>query len=635
MLPAQLLEWNSTEADYPRASTIAGAYAAQAARTPDTVAVIARGCSLTYRELDERSNRLARRLLALGVRPDTLAGVAVERTEALVVSLLGILKAGAAYVPLDLTYPQDRLALAIEDARMGVLVTTAASRNRLPASAAALTILDAEDATLARESAEPVASLATAQNLAYVIYTSGSTGKPKGVMVEHRNVMNFFTGMDRAIGCEPGVWLAVTSASFDISVLELLWTLTRGFTVVLHGDDGTASIADEIERHFVTHLQMTPSLARMLTLDPRAYVALGSLRQMLLGGETVPAALVRHLRQVFKGAMYNMYGPTETTVWSTACRVEEIGATVSIGRPIANTQIYLLDSNLQPVPMGEIGELFIGGDGVARGYWRRPELTAERFLTIPALAPDHDRGDLGKIYRTGDLARYLPGGNIDFLGRADDQIKLRGHRIEPGEIEALLEKCTGVRQAVVILREDREGDKRLVAYLVAEATDSAAGAALRAALEARLPDYMVPSAFVFLDELPLTSNGKIDRKALLRLPPPHQAPAATARPAASATEMERAVARAWQQALGIPSVGLTDNFFDLGAHSLTVAEVHAKLQELLGRAIPLVDLFQFTTVSALAAHLQAQLSGMPTAASQLSDRAARRRMARQREAVSS
>ena len=633
MLPAQLLEWNSTEADYPRTSTIAAAYAAQAARTPDTFAVIARGRSLTYRELDEQSNRLAHRLLALGVRPDTLAGVAVERTEALVVSLLGILKAGAAYVPLDLTYPQDRLALVMEDAQMAVLLTTAASRNRLPASAAALTILDAEDAGLARENAEPVKCLATAHNLAYVIYTSGSTGKPKGVMVEHRNVVNFFTGMDRAIGCEPGVWLAVTSASFDISVLELLWTLTRGFTVVLHGDDGTASIADEIARCGVTHLQMTPSLARMLTLDPRAYVALGSLRQMLLGGEAVPVALIRHLRQVFKGAMYNMYGPTETTVWSTACRVEQIGTTVSIGRPIANTQIYLLDSNLQPVPTGEIGELFIGGDGVARGYWRRPELTAERFLTIPAIAPD--RGDFGKIYRTGDLARYLPDGSIDFLGRADFQIKLRGHRIEPGEIEALIEKCTGVRQAVVILREDREGDKRLVAYLVAEATDSAAGAALRAALEARLPDYMVPSAFVFLDELPLTSNGKIDRKALLRLPPPHQAPAATARPADPATEMERTVARAWQQALGVPSVGLSDNFFDLGAHSLTVAEAHAKLQELLDREIPLVDLFQFTTVSALAAHLQAQSSGMPTAASQLSERAARRRMAHERKAVSS
>jgi amino acid adenylation domain-containing protein len=629
MLPAQLLEWNRTEADYPRSSTIADLFAAQAARTPDVVALIAHGRTLTYCELDERANRLARRLQSLGVKPDTLVGVAMGRSEILVVSLLGILKAGGAYVPLDPTYPQDRLSLVIEDSEMPVLLTTAASRAHLPPAAAGLTILNAEDADLGRESVEAVVSPATPASIAYVIYTSGSTGKPKGVMVENRNVVNFFTGMDRAIGCEPGVWLAVTSVSFDISVLELLWTLTRGFTVVVHGDEGSATIADEITRYRVSHLQMTPSLARMLTLDPRAYAALGSLKQILLGGEAVPAALIHHLRQVFKGEIHNMYGPTETTIWSTTFRVEDVDTSVSIGKPIANTQVYLLDSDLNPVPIGEIGELFIGGDGVARGYWKRPELTAERFVVIPALGPD--RGDIGKIYRTGDLARFLPDGNIDFLGRADYQIKLRGHRIEPGEIEALLEKSPGVRQAVVVLREDREGDKRLVAYLVADATDSAA--TLRAALDAKLPDYMVPSAFVFLEALPLTGNGKIDRKALLKLPPPNLASAAAARSAEPASEMERVVARAWQQALGIPVVGLTDNFFDLGAHSLTVAEAHAKLQEALGREIALLDLFQYTTVSALAAHLDKQSGSAQTAAGQLSERAARRRMARQREAT--
>jgi acyl-coenzyme A synthetase/AMP-(fatty) acid ligase/acyl carrier protein len=441
-------------------------------------------------------------------------------------------------------------------------------------------------------------------------------------MVENRNVVNFFTGMDRAIGCEPGVWLAVTSVSFDISVLELLWTLTRGFTVVVHGDEGSATLADEIARHRVTHLQMTPSLARMLTLDPRAYAALGSLKQILLGGEAVPAALIHHLRQVFKGEIHNMYGPTETTIWSTTCRIEDVKTSVSIGKPIANTQIYILDSDLNPVPVGEIGELFIGGDGVARGYWRRPKLTAERFIVVATLGP-------GRIYRTGDLARFLPDGNLDFLGRVDYQIKLRGHRIEPGEIESLLEKCPGVRQAVVVLREDRDGDKRLVAYLVAEATGSAA--ALRAVASAKLPDFMVPSAFVFLNELPLTGNGKIDRKALLKLPPPNLAFAATSHGGEPSSETERVVARAWQQALGIPSVGCNDNFFDLGAHSLTVAEAHAKLEEALGREIALLDLFQFTTVSALAAHLDAQSGGVQAAAIQHSERAARRRMARQRE----
>ena len=628
MLPAQLLEWNRTEADYPRSSTIAELFAAQAARTPDAVAVIAQGRTLTYRELDESANRLARRLQNLGVKPDTLVGVAMGRSETLVVSLLGILKAGGAYVPLDPTYPPDRLSLVIEDSQMPVLLTTAASRAHLPPAAAGLTILDAEDTVFERESAKAVVSQATPTNFAYVIYTSGSTGKPKGVMVENRNVVNFFTGMDRAIGCAPGVWLAITSVSFDISVLELLWTLTRGCTVVVHGDEGSANIADEITRYRVTHLQMTPSLARMLTLDPRAYSALGSLKQMLLGGEAVPAALIHHLRQVFKGEIHNMYGPTETTIWSTTCRVEDRDTSVSIGRPIANTQIYILDPDFNPVPVGEIGELFISGDGLARGYWRRPELTAERFMTIPGLGPD-------RIYRTGDLARFLPDGNIHFLGRADYQIKLRGHRIEPGEIESVLEKFPGVRQAAVVLREDREGDKRLVAYLVAETAGSAAALRaagdLRAAAGAKLPDFMVPSAFVFLNELPLTGNGKIDRKALLTLPPPNLAFAAASHGAEPSSETERVVARAWQLALGIPSVGLNDNFFDLGAHSLTVAEAHAKLEEVLGREIALLDLFQFTTVSALAAHLDAESGGAQAAASQLSERAARRRLARQRE----
>lgn len=621
MLPDQLLEWNRTEVDYPRDSTIEEQFQQQVDKTPDTVAIIAKDIQLSYRELDERSNRLARHLQSLGVRPDTLVGVAMGRSEALVVSLLAILKAGGAYVPLDPTHPKERLSLVVEDSEMPILLTTSETRDRVPLGATGITVFDVEDPAIALESCDKVETNAASHNLAYVIYTSGSTGKPKGVMLENRNVVNFFTGMDGAIGSTPGVWLAVTSVSFDISVLELLWTLTRGFTVVVHGDEGTATIADEIRRHCVTHLQMTPSLARMLTLDARAFAALGLLKQMLLGGEAVPASLIHHIRQVFSGELHNMYGPTETTIWSTTYRVEQPGSTVSIGRPISNTQIYMLDAELQPVPIGEIGELFIGGEGVARGYWNRPDLTAERFLTIPSLLPH-------RIYRTGDLARFLPDGNIEFLGRADYQVKLRGHRIEPGEIEAILEQCSGVRQAVVVVREDREGDKRLVAYLAAEAARSEEAGSLRSVLESKLPDYMVPSAFVFLPALPLTDNGKIDRKALLRLPAPSIASAAD-QPAGEATnrlnnEIEGIVAAAWQDALGVPSVGMNDNFFDLGAHSLTVAEVQAKLQETLGRQIPLVDLFQFSTVSALARHLAGTQSH-----AQLSDRAQRRRSARE------
>ena len=622
MLPVQLLEWNRTEIDYPHDSTIADQFKQQAAKTPDAIAVVAKDRQLSYRELDEHSNRVARYLQSLGVKPDTLVGVAMGRSETLVVSLLAILKAGAAYVPLDPTHPKERLSLVIDDSEMPILLTTCETRDRLPLGAREVTVLDVGDPAIALESPYVVETNAASHNLAYVIYTSGSTGKPKGVMLENRNVINFFTGMDRAIGCTPGVWLAVTSFSFDISVLELLWTLTRGFAVVVHGDEGTATIADEITRHSVTHLQMTPSLARMLTLDTRAFTALGLLKQMLLGGEAVPASLIHHIRQNFRGEIHNMYGPTETTIWSTTHRVEEPGSTVSIGRPIANTQIYLLDAEFHPVPVGEIGELFIGGDGVARGYWNRPDLTAERFLTIPSLSQD-------RIYRTGDLARFLPDGNIEFLGRADYQVKLRGHRIEPGEIEAILEQCKGIRQAVVVVREDREGDKRLIAYLVADATGAEAAGTLRGVLESKLPDYMVPSAFVFLLELPLTGNGKIDRKALLKLPPPNITFSAAASPLGSksarqtSNEIERIVAAAWQDALGIPSVGINDNFFDLGAHSLTVAEVQAKLQEALGREISLVDLFEFSTVSALARHLAGTESH-----GQVSDRAQRRMLAR-------
>ena len=399
MLPVQLLEWNRTEVDYPRDSTIAELFMQQVAKTPDAVALVAQDRQLTYRQLDAHSNRLARQLQGIGVKPDTLVGVAMGRSETLVVSLLAILKAGGAYVPLDPTHPQDRLSLIIEDSGVSILLTTSNWQPRLSWHLSQLTVLNIDESldvqNPAINASDPVATGVVSSNLAYVIYTSGSTGKPKGVMLENRNVVNFFTAMDLAIGCDPGVWLAVTSVSFDISVLELLWTLTRGFKVVVHGDEGTATIADEIARNGVTHLQMTPSLARMLTLDARAFAALGSLKQILLGGEAVPASLIQHLRQVFNGEIHNMYGPTETTIWSTTHLVHEPGSTVSIGRPIANTQIFMLDAELKPVPVGDIGELFIGGDGVARGYWNRPDLTAERFLTLPALS--HQR-----IYRTGD-----------------------------------------------------------------------------------------------------------------------------------------------------------------------------------------------------------------------------------------
>ncbi len=618
MLPAEIAECNKTEADYPRESTISQLFEQQVARTPEAVAVVSAGRSLTYRELDQRSNQLARHLQQLGVRPETLVGIAVERSVEMMVGLLAILKAGAAYVPMDPSYPVQRIALMVEDSEAQVILATERTRSRLAKTARHVVSIDGDAAAIARNGTQVLSTAASGHNLAYVIYTSGSTGKPKGVMIEHGNVVNFFTGMDRTIGADPGVWLAVTSISFDISVLELFWTLTRGFQVILHGDEGTQTIPDEIRKYGVTHMQSTPSLARMIAVNPDGLAALGQLKKLFLGGEALPPSLVRQLRQQFHGEMHNMYGPTETTIWSTTFCITGDLESISIGKPIANTQVYVLNSHLEPVAAGEVGDLYIGGDGVVRGYWQRPDLTAEKFLSDPFLPGN-------RIYRTGDIARFLPCGNLEFLGRADFQVKLRGFRIEIGEIETALERQAGVGQAVVVAREFKPGDLRLVAYFVPKPGTKLEVAVLRAALGATLPEHMVPSNFVLLDSFPLTANGKIDRNAL---PDPSMLEKESSTPSElPRNELERTIAQAWKDALGVDHVGLDENFFDLGAHSLMVAEVHMQLQQLLGRDLSLVDLFQFPTVTALAHHLNGEET-----APKVSSRAERRLAARQQQA---
>jgi amino acid adenylation domain-containing protein len=614
-LPAETADYNKTEADYPRESTIVQLFEQQVARTPDAVAIVSAGRGLTYRELDRRSNQLARHLQQFGVRRDTLVGIAVERSVEMMIGLLAILKAGGAYVPMDPSYPVQRIALMIEDSEAPVLLATERTRSCLGKTARHIVSIDGDADAIAGNGTHPVSSAPGWQNLAYVMYTSGSTGKPKGVMIEHRNVVNFFTGMDRAIGPDPGVWLAVTSISFDISVLELFWTLTRGFQVIIHGDEGTQTIPDEIRNHAVTHMQSTPSLARIIAVNPDGLAALGRLKKLLLGGEALPPSLIRQLRQEFRGEMHNMYGPTETTIWSTTFRINGDSDSIPIGKPIANTQVYVLDSGLKPVAAGEAGDLYIAGDGVVRGYWRRPDLTAERFLGDP-FRPGN------RMYRTGDIARFLPDGNLEFLGRADFQVKLRGFRIEIGEIEAALENQAGVGQAVVVAREFKPEDTRLVAYVVRKPGTELEIADLRVALAATLPEYMVPSNFVFLDSLPLTANGKIDRNALPNPSTVEDEASAASEPPRN--ELERMIAQAWKDALGVDRVGLNENFFDLGAHSLMVAEVHIQLQQLLGRELSLVDLFQFPTVTALANHLNGEDS-----APRVSSRAERRLAARQ------
>ena len=593
MLPAEFLVLNRTAADYPRAKTIAQLFAEQAEKSPDAVAVIAGSVRLTYRQLSTRSDKIASYLQQLGVDTETLVGVATERSEYMLIAILAVLKAGGAYVPLDPDYPEARISSMVEDSGLSLILSTTDSQSKLPATSAKVIVLDQVIVDLP-SSFQLALSEATSSNLAYVIYTSGSTGKPKGVMIEHRNVVNFFTAMDRLIGNAPGVWLAVTSMAFDISVLELLWTLTRGFTVVLHRGNDPHSVAHEIRDFGVTHFQSTPSLARILSMDSDVLSALANLKVFLLGGEALPASLVAQIRTVFHGDLYNMYGPTETTIWSSAYHITEFDSTIPIGVPIANNFFYILDENLQPVSNGQSGALYIGGEGVVRGYLGKPELTAQRFLTDP-FSPG------GRMYWTGDVARLLPAGNVDFLGRMDHQVKIRGFRIELGEIEAVLEELPEVHQAVVVAREEKAADTRLVAYIVLSRGLSSDSAPLRSHLREKLPLFMVPAQFVFIDSLPLTANGKIDRNAL----PAASLEIEISMPAAVAqtTELEAVLIDVFADALGVRQIPLTANFFDLGAHSLLIAEVHSRLQEKLAREISLVDLFEFPTVASLARHL--------------------------------
>ncbi|MBE0546008.1 MAG: amino acid adenylation domain-containing protein [Verrucomicrobia bacterium] len=645
-----LVEWNDTRTEFSSDKCIHELFEAQVERTPDSVALVFEDEEITYRDLNRRADAVARELQTMGVGADVRVAICVERSVEMMVGLLGILKAGGAYVPLDPTYPKERLAFMLKDSQAQVLVTQESLQADFKFVSPNLSVLCLDAFNHAtrntQHASNPQSTIRNPQSsdLAYVIYTSGSTGKPKGVMVTHRNVVNFFAGMDRVLGTEPGVWLAVTSISFDISVLELFWTLTRGCKVIIHREpdpnrsrNGQAhrefkkangqwrSMSDQILRHGVTHMQCTPSLAGTLLLAPESHEAMRRLSKLLLGGESLPSTLVGQLRRVFSGELLNMYGPTETTIWSATHRVDGTDGAIPIGRPIANTQIYILDQQLQPVPVGVPGELFIGGEGVARGYLNRPELTAEKFIPHPFASElaAQPSGMSPRLYRTGDLARYRADGTIEFLGRTDSQVKIRGHRIELAEIEAVLARHPDVREAVVIAREVALGDQRLVAYHVAANGHVATATELREFLKQELPDPMVPAAFVSLDKLPLTPNGKVDRKAL---PDPEDIRVSldTAY-VAPRTEMEKAIVTIWCALLRVERVGLHDNFFDLGGHSLLVVQVQARLRDSLGMDLPIVRLFQYPTIGALTKFLSEREETTPF--KKVHDRAKRQRAA--------
>ncbi|WP_154640659.1 non-ribosomal peptide synthetase, partial [Serratia marcescens] len=592
--------WNRTERDYPLDQTLAALFEQQVRRTPDATALVSGAESLSYAQLNARANRLAHALIARGVGPDSRVAVCAERGLNMVTALFGILKAGGAYVPLDPAYPGERLQYILQDADPVLLLADAAGRAALGEPATPQLALEAVlPETL---SAENPAPRAQASHLAYVIYTSGSTGKPKGAMNEHRGVVNRLVWMQEAYGLTAAdTVLQKTPFGFDVSVWEFFWPLMVGARLVMAKPEGHKDpdyLSRAIEQYGVTTLHFVPSMLQSFLADGQAATRCGQVVRVMCSGEALPAALVAEFyRRLPQAELHNLYGPTEAAVDVTAwhCSREAERVSVPIGRPIANTRIYLLDERGQPVPLGAVGELYIGGVQVARGYLNRPELTAERFLSDP-FAPG------GRMYRTGDVARYLANGDIEYLGRNDQQVKIRGFRIECGEIEAALATHPAVREAVVDARAVGD-DKRLVAWVVpaADVAEETLAGALRQHVSAALPDYMVPSAWVVVAALPLSPNGKLDRRAL---PEPQGAQSQAAYEAPQG-EHETLLAAIWRELLNVERVGRHDNFFELGGHSLLAVKLMAQLRR-AGWGANVQTLFSTPTLSALAQAMSAQ-----------------------------
>ena len=566
--------------------------------TPDAPALAFEGRTLTYRELDARAARLAGKLAALGAGNEALVGLLVERSLEMIVGILGVLKAGAAYVPIDPAYPQERVAFMVADAGVKVLLTQASLAARAPREATAV-LLDAFD-----WSGAPVAPGARGvgpDNLAYVIYTSGSTGRPKGVCIEHRNIVSYVLGVAERLRLEPGMRHAtVSTIAADLGNTVIFPALATGgclHVVSQERSENQALLAEYLCRERIDVLKIVPShLAALQSgADPRKLMP---RKRLILGGEASRIDWIARLRAAAPQCeVFNHYGPTEATVGALTYAAGEVlpvtpSGTLPLGKPLAGCRVHLLDEQRRPVAVGEKGELYIGGSGVARGYLNRPELSAQRFIPDP-FAPEPG----ARLYRTGDLARVLPDGNVEFCGRVDHQVKLHGYRVELGEIESALREHAAVREAAVLARDDGSGDKQLVACIGGDV----APAVLREHLKARLPHYMVPSAFVVMPRLPLTANGKIDRQALAAASTLAGRPARAGAPPRSATE--ETLVTIWSELLGVERVGLDDDLFDLGAHSLMAMKAVTRMREAFGVDLALRNLFEHPTVAGLAALL--------------------------------
>ncbi len=603
-----LTEWNDTATEYPQDKCIHQLFEEQVEKIPDAVAVVFENQQLTYQQLNQRANQLAHHLQSKGVGPEVLVGICVERSIEMVVGLLGILKAGGAYVPLDPNYPQERLSYMLADSGVEVLLTQSSLLESLPSHTARVVCLDTDWREIKQHSQDNLDVGVGEDNLAYVIYTSGSTGKPKGVLVEHQGLCNLAQAQRNLFDVEPtSRVLQFAPFSFDASVSEIFMALTSGGMLILAtaselmpGDD----LKQILHQSCVTHVTLPPSALTVLPTDE-----LPALGQIIVAGEACPAELV-HQWSVGR-RFFNAYGPTESTVCATVAQISDGSEKITIGRPISNTQIYILDKHLQPVPIGVPGELYIGGDGLARGYLNRPELTQEKFIPNPFSNSLSER-----LYKTGDLARYLSDGNVEFLGRIDNQVKVRGFRIELGEIEAVLNTYPKIQQAVVIATEDIPSNKRLVAYVVSE-DESLRTHQLREFLKFKLPEYMVPSAFVILDTLPLTPNGKIDRKAL---PAPNIDLTRSHEYVPPQNETEKQIAAVLQKVLQLEKVSIYDNFFELGANSLILVTINSKLQEILSIELPVIDMFTYPNIKTLSQHIAKVDTPKPLSEAQVLDR---------------
>ncbi|MCM3623871.1 amino acid adenylation domain-containing protein [Brevibacillus borstelensis] len=593
-----LMEWNQTQTDYPSLSSIQQVFAEQVAKAPDAIALVCQTEQVTYDETNRRANQLARHLVKLGVTRGELVAVCMDRSIDLIVAFLAILKAGAAFLPLDPTYPKERLAYMLEDARASVLITGGKREDVLPWQHLRVIDLDRDRQQIASEREEDIDTGTTADDLAYVMYTSGSTGKPKGVCIPHRGVIRLVKGNGYASFSPEEVFLQFSPVSFDASTFEIWGSLLNGARLVLYPGSKASleELGKTLREHRVTTLWLTAGLFHQMVdqrLDDLIHV-----KQLLAGGDVLSVSHVKKVLEHLPGIkLINGYGPTENTTFTCCYPVTDgslVQGSVSIGRPIANTRVYILDSYLQPVPVGVTGELYIGGDGLAKGYLNQPELTSERFVSH-----SFDANMDTRLYKTGDLACYRPDGNIEFLGRADQQVKIRGFRIELGEIEAVLDQHPAVQESVVQVWQGENADKRLVAYLAIPQESKPGVGELRAYLQSRVPEHMIPSLFVLLDAFPLTSNGKVDRKSL---PAPDESQFARDREwVGPRTPAEQSLAEIWSEVLGVQRIGVHDNFFEIGGHSLLATQVISRISSHFGVEVSLRTFFEQPIIEHLAA----------------------------------